>query len=265
MKRFSPLAAAALLLTTAVQCGGGSAPTGGTGAAGSATVSSGTAAAGGSGASTTSTGMASSSTGSTGTGGAAPVTAADLLALVQACNQLPGTTKFATDSGEPNTVSICQLTGAVFWKADLDIDCDGGQSRICKSDPSYLPDTSATDSQGKPLDASTLPFVVVPLPSNGFDSAAAGLKHGSVIAVIYDGKLEFGIFGDKGPKGIIGEASYAMAELLGIDPNPVSGGADSGAVYIAFTGAGAVVTTNEDHAEAAALGASLAAKLVSDN
>jgi hypothetical protein len=193
------------------------------------------------------------------------VTAADLLALATNCDRLPGTTDFATDVGEPDTVSICGLNGAVWWQADLDVDCDGGQSAVCMNDPAYQPETSATDSQGAPLDASALPFVVIPLPSNGFDYQAAGLSLGSVVAVVYNGQLRYGIFGDEGPQGIIGEASYAMAELLGIDPDPVTGGADSGATYFAFTGPSAVVTTNEDHAEAESVGAARAAAVIAEN
>lgn len=118
---------------------------------------------------------------------------------------------------------------------------------------------------GNPLDASTLPFLVIPLPSNGFDAAAHGIQHGSVGAVLYGGHVQYGIVGDKGPKGIIGEASYAMAVALGVDPDPVTGGADGGATYIVFTGPSGVVTKNEDHDEAVALGELRAAELLAAN
>ena len=124
---------------------------------------------------------------------------------------------------------------------------------------------SGTDSQGNPLDASTLPFYVIPLPSHGFDYAAHGIDLGSVGAVIYGGQLEYGIFADQGPQGIIGEASYAMAVALGVDPDPEFGGADSGATYIVFTGADGMVTTNEDHVEAETVGQARAAQLLLDN
>lgn len=208
----------------------------------------------------------SGSTGSTGSGGSpSAVTAADLLALTTNCQQLAGTTKFATDEGEPSTIPICTLNGAVWWQADMDVDCDGGSSTICKNDPAYQSMTSTTDTQGNPIDASTLPFFVIPLPSNGFDYAAHGIELGSVGAVIYKGKLQYGIFADEGPPGIIGEASYAMVEALGGNPDPVNGGEDSGATYIVFTGPSGVVSKNEDHAEAVQIGQQRASELVGAN
>ncbi len=193
------------------------------------------------------------------------VTATELLALTANCAQLSGTTKFAKDSGGSSTVPVCGLKGAVYWNADMDVDCDGGQGAACKADPDYQSDTSAVDSKGKALDASTLPYVVVPQSSNGFNYTAQGLKLGSVVAVIYKNKVVYGILGDTGPHGVIGEASYAMAVALGIPPSPVSGGVDSGVTYIAFTGSSAVVTKKEDNAEAVKLGQAAAAQLVENN
>jgi hypothetical protein len=171
------------------------------------------------------------------------------------------------DPNLPSNIPICGLKGAVFWNADLDVDCDGKQSAQCNlnTDPAYQNQTSANDSNGDPLDAATLPYVVVPLPSNRFDYQAAGLKFGSVIAVIYQGKVVYGVFGDEGPKTIIGEASYAMAKALGIDPDPSTGGVDTGVTYIAFTGANTVVAPIEDHAAATTLGEQLATQLIQSN
>lgn len=190
---------------------------------------------------------------------------ADLVAVLSNCQQLAGTTKFATDAGGAKTVPLCKLNGAIWWKADLDVDCDGGQGAACKADPYYQAETSTVDSKGNPLDASTLPFIVLPLPSNGFDYKAHGLKLGSVAAVIYQGKILYGIAGDMGPKGVIGEASYAMAKKLGINPSPISGGVDSGVTYVAFTGASAVVTKKENAAEAAQIGQARTTAVVDAN
>jgi hypothetical protein len=242
---------------------GTSATSTGTGGSGGAGGSSSTSTGGGS---TTSSTTGTGGSGGTGGGMSGPPTADQLLALLGSCT--PVSTGFYKTDNDPNApadISICGLQGAVFWKADLDVDCDGGKEPACKDDASYLPDTSATDTQGNPLDASTLPYVVVPLPSSRFDYNAAGLSLGSVIAVIYKGQVRYGIFGDEGPKTIIGEASYAMAQSLGIDPDPNFGGVDSGVTYIAFTGAGAVVTQNENHDEAVAIGEELAAGLISAN
>lgn len=194
-----------------------------------------------------------------------PVTAAEILAVAQNCQQLAGTTRFRTDAGTSKTVPVCGLTGAVWWKSDLDVDCDGGQSATCKNDPDYQSGTAASDSKGKALNASTLPYVVIPQSSNGFNYKTAGLKMGSVVAVIYGGKVAYGILGDVGPAGVIGEASYAMAQQLGLNPSPTSGGADSGVTYVAFTGASAVVSKNEDHAQAVTLGQTAASKVIQAN
>jgi len=189
----------------------------------------------------------------------------ELTALLTNCQQVAGTTKFAKDSGGTKSVPLCQLSGAIWWTADLDVDCDGGKAAACTSDPYYQSETAAVDSLGNALDASTLPYVVVPLPSNGFDYKVAGLKLGSVVGVIYQGKIMYGIIGDLGPTGVIGEASYAMAQKLGINPSPISGGVDSGVTYVAFTGTSAIVTKKEDAVQAAQIGASRAAAVVQAN
>jgi hypothetical protein len=105
----------------------------------------------------------------------------------------------------------------------------------------------------------------VPGVSSRWSYKAAGITMGTVAVVIYDGKMEFGIVGDVGPKAILGEASYAMAKRLGINPNPSTGGTDSGVTYVVFTGSSAVVSKNEDHAEAVRVGKRRAAQLLDEN
>lgn len=196
-------------------------------------------------------------------GGGAP-SAVDLLALTSTCSPLPGVGKFAKDDGGAATIPMCELNGAIWFNADMDIDCDGGTGLECKSDPYYQPDTSCSDSSGDALDASNLPFVVLPLDGNGWDDANYGIKCGTVIAVIYGDQVEYGVFGDRGPKGVVGEASYAMAELFGINSSPTSGGVDSGVTYIVFTD-NAVVTPIDSHSAAQTLGEQEAAQLIVDN
>jgi hypothetical protein len=159
------------------------------------------------------------------------------------------------------------LNGAVWWRADLDIDCDGARTAQCNetTDPWFQNQTAMTDSQGEWLDASTLPYVVVPLSSWRFDYESVGLQLGSVVAVIYNGRLEYGIIGDLGPEDMIGEASYAMAERLGIDPDPATGGAAGDVVFIAFTGGAATVSVPEDHGEAVDVGEARARAVVDAN
>jgi len=190
-------------------------------------------------------------------------TALDLLALTSSCTEAT-TGRYSSDVGTTANIPICKLPGAYFWKADMDVDCDGLRTAACNetTDPWFQNQTSALTSTGGWLDASTLPYVVIPLPSSRFDYRAAGLKLGSVVAVIYNGKINYGAFLDEGPNNIIGESSYAMAKSLGINPDPESGGTDSGVTYIAFTGSNAVVTKNEDHAQAVTIGQARATDLV---
>ena len=189
-----------------------------------------------------------------------------LLALVQNCNNVVGGT-YATDDGDPSNINVCGLQGAVFWKSDLDIDCDGKRTAVCneQTDGAYQPQTSTRDSNGEFLDASQLPYVVIPLPSNRWSYENSGIDLGQVVAVIYNGKLAYGVFGDQGPTNIIGEASYAMADLLGIDHDPSSGGTAGPVYFIAFTGASTRVHAIEDHAEANSIGMTAAEKLLVDN
>jgi len=188
--------------------------------------------------------------------------AAQLRALLATCNVVGG--PYAADSGGTANISICGLTGAVGWIADLDVDCDGTMTTQCNltTDPAYQNQTAATDSMGNPLDAAALPYVVVPGKSTRWDYRAAGLQMGSVFAVIYGDTVQYGVAGDIGPTSIIGEASYRMAELLTIDPDPSTGGTDEPVVYIGFTGAGAVVDPIEDADRAVSLGLEHARALV---
>lgn len=199
--------------------------------------------------------------------GAVALDVAAIMARLATCKELT-TGKYKTDANSTTaTVPICGLKNAVFWQADMDIDCDGKLSAVCnkKTDPSFLNQTSGQDSNGDPLDAATLPFVVVPLKSTRFDYSKHGLAHGSVFMVVYKGKYQFGVFGDLGPAAIIGEASYAMAKLLGIDPDPAIGGTDSGVTYIGFTGPSAVIKKLEDQTETARIGDLRARQLLAEN
>lgn len=190
-------------------------------------------------------------------------TAAQLTDRIATCDQVVGG-PYANGSGQPANISICGLPGAVFWKADLDVDCDGQVSEQCNvmTDPWFMDQTAATDSAGEYLDAAALPFVVIPGKSTRFDYRLAGLAMGSVVAVIYESEVVYGVLGDVGPTAYIGEASYRMAELLGIDPDPRTGGIESGVSYIAFTGTDARVMIMEDHEEATLIGTEYATALL---
>jgi hypothetical protein len=191
---------------------------------------------------------------------------ARLTALTQTCN-VADNGKFSIHAGLPPTIDICRLNGAFFWSSSMNVDCDGQTTTQCNSstDPAYQNDTSFHQSNGQPLDAATLPYVVIPLPSFRFDYTASGIQPGAVVAVIYNGILEYGVFGDEGPVDLLGEASYAMAKSVGVNPDPANGGVDSGALYIVFTGTGAVASPIEDHQAAVTLGGQLAQQLLAHN
>ncbi|MCI3271124.1 glycoside hydrolase family 75 protein [Streptomyces cylindrosporus] len=192
------------------------------------------------------------------------VSAADLLAKVTSCSQISNG-KYKTDDETSATIPVCGKNGAVFWKADMDIDCDGQRTSKCNedTDPWYQDDTAFHQSNGKPLKADSLPYVVVPSSSSIWNYSSAGIKGGGVVAVIYNNKVEYAVVGDTGPTKIIGEASYATAAALGIDSNPETGGTDSGVTYILFKNS--QVSPIESHSAAVTLGDKLAKQFLQNN
>jgi len=192
------------------------------------------------------------------------VSAADLLAKVTSCSQISNG-KYKTDDETSATIPVCGKNGAVFWKADMDIDCDGQRTSKCNedADPWYQNDTAFHQSDGKPLKADSLPYIVVPSSSSIWKYSSYGIKGGGVVAVIYNNKVEYAVVGDTGPTKIIGEASYATAKALGIDPDPATGGADSGVTYILFKNS--QVSPIESHSAAVTLGDTLAKQFLTNN
>ncbi|WP_405824068.1 glycoside hydrolase family 75 protein [Streptomyces sp. NBC_01390] len=192
------------------------------------------------------------------------VSAADLLAKVTSCSQLSNG-KYRTDDETSASVPVCGKNGAVFWKADMDVDCDGQRTSKCSedTDPWYQDDTAFHQSNGKPLKADSLPYVVVPSSSSIWNYSGAGIKGGGVVAVIYNNKVEYAVVGDTGPTKIIGEASYATAKALGIDPDPETGGTGSGVTYILFKNS--QVSPIESHSAAVSLGDQLAKQFIRNN
>ncbi|WP_409183555.1 glycoside hydrolase family 75 protein [Amycolatopsis sp. VS8301801F10] len=192
-------------------------------------------------------------------------TADQILAKVASCKQISnGKYKTDEDSGSA-TVPVCDAGKAVFWKADMDIDCDGQRTTQCNenTDCCFYPDTAFPQSDGKPLNAAKLPYIVVPSSSGIWNYANSGLRGGGSCAVIYNGKVEYAVIGDTGPNKIIGEASYATAKDLGINPDPKNGGVDSGVTYVCFKNS--TVNPIEEHAAATSTGQKLASAFVGGN
>ncbi|HEY9328613.1 MAG TPA: glycoside hydrolase family 75 protein [Streptomyces sp.] len=196
--------------------------------------------------------------------GEGAVGAAELLAKVAACKPVSNGS-YRTDESASPSVPVCGMNGAVFWKADLDIDCDGQVTKACNvdTDPWFQGDTAFHTSDDRPLNAEELPYVVVPSRSSLWDFSGSGIKGGGVVAVVHAGKVEYAVVGDTGPAGIIGEASYATAEALGINPDPKAGGVGSGVTYILFKDS--VVSPIESHSEAVTVGEGLARAFLRDN
>ncbi|PSM40500.1 hypothetical protein C6Y14_25335 [Streptomyces dioscori] len=168
------------------------------------------------------------------------VRATELLAAVRDCAPVSDD-RFSSDDGEPADIEVCGRQEAVFWKADLDIDCDGRPGRHCnaRTDPLFCDTTAFQQSDGRQLSAERLPYVVVPGPSHRWDHQEHDVRRGTVAAVVHGDRVRYAVVGDIGPEDIIGEASYALARNLGLSPDPKGGGAASGVTYILFKGSGA--------------------------
>ncbi|GHI09859.1 hypothetical protein AQI88_15910 [Streptomyces cellostaticus] len=185
------------------------------------------------------------------------VTAADLLDRVRTCTQV-SRGRYRADDGAPADIPVCGTPGAVFWKADLDVDCDGQPTARCnrRTDPFFTAATAYQQSDDHRLKAESLPYIVIPASSDIWDHRAYGIEGGSVAAVIYQGRVQYAVVGDTGPRELIGEASYATAEGLGIHPDPRLGGVASGVTYIVFKDSR--ITPIEDRQAAVAEGERLA-------
>ncbi|CAM5732898.1 glycoside hydrolase family 75 protein [Streptomyces fumanus] len=193
-----------------------------------------------------------------------PVRAADLLTAVRDCEPV-SRGRFRADAQAAADIPVCGTTGAVFWKADLDIDCDGRPGARCnrRTDPYFTAATACPGSDGRPLDAERLPYIVVPAPDTRWDHRAHGVRCGSVAAVVYRDRVRYAVVGDIGPRGVIGEGSYALAESLGIRTDPRTGGVPSGVTYIVFDDSRAEPV--DDVRAASRTGERLARRLISRN
>ncbi|MFD8522307.1 glycoside hydrolase family 75 protein [Streptomyces capillispiralis] len=192
---------------------------------------------------------------------AGSVSAAELLAEVRTCAPVSAG-HYRKDHGSRATVPVCGTRDAVFWKADMDIDCDGRPGPRCnaRTDPYFSAATAFAQSDGRPLSSEELPYVVVPAPSAVWNYWSHGVRGGSVVAMVHRDRVRYAVVGDVGPADIIGEASYAAAEALGIDPDPRGGGTSSDVTYIVFRNSR--VTPIEDHDAAVTTGERLARAFV---
>src|SRR2546423_10212457 len=190
--------------------------------------------------------------------------ASQLLAKTQHCNQISNG-KFRTDEETGRTVAVCDANGAVFWKADMDIDCDGQRTSKCNEDTDccFQDDTAFHQSDGKPLRADSLHYIVVHSPSSTWRYTSSGLRGAGSCAVIFNNKVIYAVIGDTGPTAIIGEASFATARDLGIDPDPTNGGTDGPVTYVCFKNS--TVSPIQSNTKATSVGQNLANTFVQNN
>lgn len=135
----------------------------------------------------------------------------------------------------------------------MDIDCDGANRHAgkCSNDNSGQSRTAFMDDLEefgiKDLDANIHPYIVFgndnkDSPDDEFDPRDHGMEPLSVMAVVCNGKLFYGIWGDTNGHTAVGESSLSMAELCfpEEDPSGDSGHTPNDVMYIGFTGKEAV-------------------------
>jgi hypothetical protein len=128
--------------------------------------------------------------------------------------------------------------GRVYFMADADIDCDGGSNP--HHDPCWQPDTTL-HHRGRPIDSETVPGIVVP-PAilRGVKGVVLGCRARATNT--RTGQSADAVVFDQGPTRKTGELSPALAKLIGINPNPNTGGEDAPVVlYELWPGEAAVV------------------------
>ncbi|KAK4248459.1 glycoside hydrolase [Corynascus novoguineensis] len=216
--------------------------------------------------------------------GAASVTARDIPSNVQSfynslktkgnCSNKLATGFYANDDG-PNTFAYCgdhvsdynviYIQGSKGEFADMDVDCDGeqngrGDDGRCGSSDDTQSITSfqyIVESYGKginDLNAYVHPYVVFGNEGTKsgwktFDPEKYGIKPLSVMAVVCNGKLIYGIWGDEngddGDTPMVGEASISLATAcFGTSMTGNNGHDETDVLYLAFPGNDAVPGAN---------------------
>ncbi|WP_245241858.1 glycoside hydrolase family 75 protein, partial [Streptomyces sp. NEAU-H3] len=144
---------------------------------------------------------------------------------------------FRRDAARAPEVPLCAgQGGTLHWTADLDIDCDGRPGPVCNaaSGPYFQGTTAWNGSDGRPLSADEVPYVVVPGPSARWRPAASGVTGGTLAVLVHGGRVRYAVVGDTGPTDVIGEASYAAALSLGLGGAPQAAGTQDDVLYLLF-------------------------------
>lgn len=119
----------------------------------------------------------------------------------------------------------------VVRRAGMAIDTDGDLSRgdpelsaLARRDPDRKGGTNLLYADGRALDPTRVPYVVLP-------GGSRFARLGDLVRVEYQGRSALAVAGDIGPRNKFGEGSMALARSLGISPDGVKGGIESGVTY----------------------------------
>ncbi|KAF3402049.1 Endo-chitosanase [Penicillium rolfsii] len=153
------------------------------------------------------------------------------------------------------TFSYCgDISGAIYLHSsgnggqydNMDVDCDGVNDKggDCGSDPTGQGETAFKDQLSqygiKDLDANVHPYVV--FGNTKFDPQQYGMEPLSVMAVVCNNQVIYGIWGDTNGFDSTGEASISLAQMCypkdGLNGNNGHGPDD--VLYLGFIGKGAV-------------------------
>jgi hypothetical protein len=137
------------------------------------------------------------------------------------------TTLLGTLEGVPIYVIETGNVMKVQWLANMCVDCDG-MPKNSYHDPYYQSQTSLT-YKGKPINANTVPYIVVPpMVRNEVEPVVMGCQ--AMVLNTLNGMNTAAVVADQGPTAKIGEASVECARRLGLPENPNSGGCDDNCI-----------------------------------
>jgi len=88
----------------------------------------------------------------------------------------------------------------LYWQSDIDVDCDGGRTNTACAIRVPIRDEH-TGADGMPIDAETVPFVVIPLPSARFRYADHAIDLGQLALVTYGDRWAIGVFATRARRG----------------------------------------------------------------
>lgn len=116
-------------------------------------------------------------------------------------------------------------------RGPMNIDTDGDLSHgdpalsaLARRDPDRKGGTTLQYADGRSLDPTRVPYVVLP-------GGSRFARLGDLVRVEYNGRSALAVAGDIGPPNKFGEGSMALARTLGISPDGVRGGVESGVTY----------------------------------